>query len=477
MKIKPVLLFVAATLASSAGAFAKPNIVFMLSDDQSWNGLSVAMHPQFAGSKSSVVRTPYLEKLAASGLRFSAAYAPAPVCSPTRIALQTGKSPAQLGWTKAAPVMTAADGYKLIPPRNIRSISRDEVTVAELLKTAGYATAHYGKWHISGGGPEAHGYDESDGDTGNGDAAPFKDPNPVDIFGMARRAGVFMEKNHKARKPFFIQMSFHALHYPENARAKTLAGVRSRIRGSNEKQIGRTAIAEDLDEGVGRVLAAIDKLGIADNTYVIYMSDNGGGGGKRGGLSGGKGSVREGGIRVPLIIRGPGIKAGGFCDQRVVGQDLLPTFCQLAGVKAPLPKDVEGGSIVSLLRGDNHPVKRPREELVFHFPHYQGIDGPHSALILGDMKLLKFYETGTLKLFDLSKDLPENADLSKKEPKQTVALNRRLEIYLAEVGAKMPIPNPDYDPNKPPTPRKEGKGKGKGKGGEKKEKRSRKDQP
>ena len=473
MKLKLFLLFVAATLASSAGTFAKPNIIFMLSDDQSWNGLSVAMHPEFAGSKGSVVRTPHLEKLAASGLRFSAAYAPAPVCSPTRIALQTGKSPAQLGWTKAAPTMTAADGYKLISPRNIRSIARDDTTVAELLKTAGYATAHYGKWHINGGGPEAHGYDESDGETGNGDAAPFKDPNPVDIFGMTTRAEAFMAKSSKSGKPFFIQMSFHALHYPENARAKTVASVRERIRGGNEKQVGRTAIAEDLDEGVGRVLAAIDKLGIAENTYVIYMSDNGGGGGKRGGLSGGKGSVWEGGIRVPFIVRGPGIKAGGFCAQRIVGQDLLPTFCELAGVKKPLPKGVEGGSLVPLLHGEDQAVKRPREELVFHFPHYQSADGPHSALILGNMKLLKFYETGETKLFDLSNDLSENIDLSTKVPKQTEALSKRLESYLKEVGAKLPIPNPDYDPNKPPTPRKEGKGKG----GDKKNKRPKKQRP
>lgn len=473
MKLNSFLVVVAATLTSSLANAAKPNIILMLSDDQSWNGLSVAMHPEFAGSKNSVVRTPHLEKLAAAGLRFSAAYSPAPVCSPTRIALQTGKSPAQLRWTKAAASMTASDGYKLIPPRNVRAIAPGETTVAELLKTAGYATAHYGKWHLNGGGPEAHGYDESDGETSNGDAAPFKDPNPVDIFGMAGRAEAFMARHHKAEKPFYIQMSFHALHYPENARAKTIASVRERIAGGKEKQIGRTAIAEDLDEGVGRVLAAIDKLGIADNTYVIYMSDNGGGGGKRGGLSGGKGSVWEGGIRVPFIVRGPGIEAGGFCAQRIVGQDLLPTFCELAGVKKPLPEGVEGGSIVPLLRGEDQAVARPREELVFHFPHYQSTDGQHSALILGDMKLLKFYESGEMKLFDLAKDLPESNDLSKRDPKRTEALNTRLENYLKEVGAKMPIPNPDYDPDNPPTPRKERKGKSR----KNKGKRSQKDRP
>ena len=127
-----------------------------------------------------------------------------------------------------------------------RAFINGEITIAELLKTAGFATAHYGKWHIDGSRPEKHGYDERDGETGNGDAAPFKDPNPVDIFGMAGRAGAFMAKSHEAQRPFFIQMSFHALHYPENARAQTVASVRERLDGANERQIGRIAIAEDL---------------------------------------------------------------------------------------------------------------------------------------------------------------------------------------------------------------------------------------
>jgi hypothetical protein len=154
----------------NSGSPKKPNIVFMLSDDQAWNGLSVPMHPDVAGSKGEAFRTPNLEKLAAQGMRFSAAYAPSPVCSPTRISLQTGKSPAQLHWTKAAP---AVDGQKLIEPRLIKQLSTSEVTIAELLRGSGYATAHYGKWHIGGGGPAQHGYDESDGDTGNEHAYQF----------------------------------------------------------------------------------------------------------------------------------------------------------------------------------------------------------------------------------------------------------------------------------------------------------------
>ncbi len=190
----------------------RPNIVFMMSDDQAWNGLSVPMHPDLDWSKSSIVETPNLEKLAAQGMRFSAAYAPASVCSPTRISLQTGKSPAAMHWTKASGSVTAADGYKMIGPRNIREIDRKDVTIGELLRDAGYATAHYGKWHISGGGPATHGYDAGDGDIGNEYAHEYGDPNPADIFGMANRASAFMEQSKRSGKPFFIQMSWHALH-------------------------------------------------------------------------------------------------------------------------------------------------------------------------------------------------------------------------------------------------------------------------
>ncbi len=143
-------------LPSFASAADRPNIIFMLADDQGWNGLSVAMHPTVAGSKGDIFYTPHLEKFASQSMRFSAAYAPAPVCSPTRISLQTGKSPAQLHWTKAAP---AVEGQKLIEPRIIKDISSNENTIGEMLRGAGYATAHFGKWHIRGGGPGQHGYD------------------------------------------------------------------------------------------------------------------------------------------------------------------------------------------------------------------------------------------------------------------------------------------------------------------------------
>jgi arylsulfatase A-like enzyme len=450
-----LVCFLFTLCALNASAVERPNIVFMLSDDQGWAGLSVAMKPDLPGSKGDNFHTPNLEQLAAQGMRFSAGYSPASVCSPTRISLQTGKSPAALHWTKAAPPVA---GHKLIEPRNVKSIVDEETTIAELLQRAGYATAHYGKWHIGGGGPEKHGYQESDGDTGNEHAYQFKDPNPVDIFGMAERAAVFMEKNAKIKKPFFIQLSWNALHAAENANRATLAKYEQKLKGENSKRIATAAITEDLDTGVGKVLEAIDRLGLGGTTYVIYMADNGAGGGKQA-LNGGKGGVWEGGIRVPFIVRGPGVKANSWCHTRVVGYDLFPTFCEWAEIASKsLPKGLEGGSIAELLSSEGRgEVKRTREELVFHFPHYQG-DTPHSAILLGDLKLLHFYEDNRDVLFELSSDIGERKDLAAARPADVVRLRKRLDSYLAAVDAQLPSPNPQYDPNQSTPPPRGNKG-------------------
>ena len=463
-KLTLVAGLASALLSNVSVAADRPNIVFMLSDDQAWNGLSVPMHPDLDWSKSSIVETPNLERLAAQGMRFSAAYAPASVCSPTRISLQTGKSPAAMHWTKAAPAET---GHKMIEPRNIKQLNQSEVTIGELLRDAGYATAHYGKWHIKGGGPAANGYDEGDGDIGNEYAHQYGDPNPADIFGMARRATAFMEKNKKANKPFFIQMSWHALHAPQNALKTTLAKYAQKMGGSVEdKRVGSAAIAENLDTGVGMVIDAVDRLGLTDNTFVIYMSDNGSGGGgsgkgggRRGGLSGGKGGVWEGGIRSPLIIRGPGVPANSWCHERVVGYDFFPMYCEWAGIsKSKLPRNIEGGSIAKLLADGKGKVTRQREEIVFHFPHYQGGDGPHSALFLSKYKLMKFYETGRLALFDIAADISEQNDLAKALPEKTADLDGLLVKYLKDIDAQMAVPNLQYDPNREPVARPRGKG-------------------
>lgn len=465
MKVFTTVLGLACLLPSLCFAAERSNVVFMLADDQGWNGTSVAMHPTVPGSKGDTFHTPNLERLAAQGMRFSAGYAPASVCSPTRIALQTGKSPAALHWTKAAP---PESGHQLIEPRNVKSISANETTIAELLKQAGYATAHYGKWHISGGGPEKHGYDESDGDTGNENAYQFKDPNPVDIFGMAERTEAFMAKAKQAKKPFFIQLSWNALHASENANRATMAKYEKALSGENSKRIATAAITEDLDTGVGRVLESIEKLGLTNDTYVIYMADNGAGGGKKV-LSGGKGGVWEGGIRVPFIVRGPGVKPNSWCATRIVGYDLYPTFCDWAGIKATsLPKGLEGGSIAKLLANDGRgEVQRVRDELVFHFPHYQG-DAPHSAIFLGDLKLLHFYEDNHDELFDIEQDIGERRDLAAQRPADVKKLRERLDHYLAAVNAQLPTVNPDFIPGSDST----GKGEQKKSNSKKSDKKS-----
>ena len=446
------ICMLAASLTSPA-AERPPNFVIILSDDQDWNGLSVQMHPDLPNSKSDFYRTPNLEKFAAEAMRFSAGYAPAPVCSPTRISLLTGRSPAALHWTKAAPPEA---GRKLIEAENRKSVRTDETTLPEILKRAGYATAHYGKWHLSGGGPERHGYDESDGDTGNRDADRFTDPNPVDIFGMTERAAAFMEKQSKAGKPFFLQMSYHALHVPGNALKATRAIYDRLPPGKMHRDPARAAITTDLDTGVGKFLGHLARLGLSERTYVVYMGDNGGGGGGRGDvrpLRAGKGGVWEGGIRVPFIVRGPGIKANSWCHQPVVGYDLFPTFCRLAGVRETLPAELEGGDLSHLFTGASAPVDRPRTDLVFHFPHYQG-DTPHSAIRRGDYKLLEFHETGERMLFDLKNDLAERHDLAKSKPDIAADLSNRLRTYLTAVGAAMPRPNPDYQAGNEPVRRK-----------------------
>jgi arylsulfatase A-like enzyme len=445
----------------------RPNIILILSDDQDWNGLSVRMHPDIAESRSDYFETPNLEKFAAQGMRFSNGYAPAPVCSPTRISLQTGMTPARLGWTKAAPAET---GYRLIEGDNRKAIRGDEVTFAELLRKNGYATAHFGKWHLGGGGPESHGYDVSDGDTGNREAEAFKDPNPVDIFGMTDRAKAFMEKNRRAGKPFYLQMSYNALHVPENANRSSLAKFEAKTPGQLHRDPARAAIAYDLDTGVGRLLAAISAMGLDKNTFVIYMSDNGGGGGGGGkgkgstqGLRGGKGGLWEGGIRVPFIVRGPGVAPGSWCHQPVVGYDFFPTFCRWAGVEDKLPANLDGGDFSTLLAGVNQPVARRDSALLFHFPHYQG-DTPVSSLREGDLKFVLYYETNTRLLFDLAKDPSEQTNLIDSRKEDAVRLEAKLRARLNEAGAKMPVASSSYKPGEEPVRKGGGKG---GKGGKK----------
>lgn len=440
-----------------------PNIVFMLSDDQAWHGLSVPMHPDFEGSFNPNYHTPNTQRLADQGIRFSAAYSPGPVCAPTRISLMTGRNPAALHWTKAGPSLRASANPKHLPPQNVRSIRDDQTTIAELLQQAGYATAHYGKWHLDGDGPNNHGFDDSDGNIGNEASGQYSDPNPVDLFGMAARAEAFMQQARDDGQPFFIQLSWLALHSPENALKSSIAKYEDAGLG-RERDVQTAALTYDMDTAVGRVMDAVDRLGLGGNTYIIFMSDNGpvgdkGNRAKRRSvvspgptLAGSKGTLWEGGIRVPLIVRGPGIQANSWSHTRVVGFDLFPTFLEWAGqpqLAQTTSDPIEGGSLARLMAGQTQNVDRPRDELVFHFPHYQTDDGPHSAIYADHYKLLRFDETGKTLLFNIDADPFEQHDLAPARPSVARQLERKLDDYLDAVEAQRVSDNPDYDPNQP----------------------------
>jgi arylsulfatase A-like enzyme len=427
----------------------QPNFVFLLGEGQGWNSLSVAMDPDVPESKSATFRTPNFERLAAEGMRFANFYAPSPRCTPSRAAYFTGKSPARLGMTFVT--VRTGDNLRLKAPEPLLEMPAEETTIAEMLESAGYATAHFGKWHVGRRlDPREHGFDESDGATNNGGPDNVAHPNPTQAYRIAERGTDFIERQAKAGKPFYVQMSQYGGRDPEDARPETVAKVRAWGLGG-EREIGAAAVALDVDITVGMILEKLDELGIAGNTYVLYTTDHGTPGRDNGPLANGKGTVWEGGLRVPLLVAGPGVEPGSVSRVRAWGADLVPTIADLAGVERGLPADIDGGSLAAVLHsGGVGEVERLREEMVFHFPHYDGDPlGPASAIVSGSYKLIRFYELDRPKLFDLSQDPGERNDLAAAMPEKAAELDGRLTAYLAEVGAKLPAPNAAFDPSKP----------------------------
>ena len=439
-----------ALAAFCATGYSQPSILLILADDMSWVGTSVQMDPDRPDTKSDYHFTPALERLAREGMRFTDAYAPHPNCSPTRLAIQTGKSPAQLNMTDIINRNSGPfyEDLPLIPPQHINHIPHGEVTIAELLKRhrPGYVTAHFGKWHLGGGGPGRHGYDEHSGPTSNREGASGA-PDPKRTVSVTTRAVDFMRHRKMAGEPFFLQVSYYAVHLAIHAFAETVNEFEQKPSGQRHKHAGHAAMTHELDEGVDRILAALDDLELAETTYVIFTSDNGSyhhAGQTRvssnAPLRGQKASTWEGGIRVPLLVRGPGVDAGSVSRVAVTGTDLYPTIAEMASVQAELPVGIEGASLLELLRrGGQADLSRRFDGLVWHFPHYQTQKGttPMSSIRVGNWKLLKFYETGASQLYDLAKDLGEREDLSASEPKVAHRLNMLLASYLREVEAPM----------------------------------------
>ncbi|WPJ96438.1 sulfatase [Coraliomargarita algicola] len=427
---------------------AAPNIVFILVDDMAWTGTSTPMAPSILNSKSDFYLTPHIDGLASSGIRFSQAYAPAALCTPSRAAILTGKTPAELHMTTPGGGRRAQSFQQLKAPQHIKELPESALTIAELLQQQGYATAHFGKWHLGQKSPSLHGFDVHDGSTHN--MVPASQQGPKDVFGLTQRAIAFMTEQAATKRAFYLQLSHYAVHSPVEALDSSKAKFSQIKTGSRHNEIEYAAMTYDLDTSIGQLLQEIDALGLSNNTYVVFMSDNGASSKPRESLNtplrAGKGTLYEGGIRVPLIIRGPGVPENRVCHEPVTGCDLLATFCDWAGIFTTTETD--GSSLAALASADTSSFNRAQNVFLFHYPHYgKGPrQKPQTAIIIDQFKLLKDLESDSYQLFDLSNDISESKDLLLQMPEKTASMKRLMQQRLLEVDAQQASINPNYNP-------------------------------
>jgi arylsulfatase A-like enzyme len=444
----------------------RPNVVFLLADDLGWSDTAV-----YGGD---LVETPNLARLAKTGVRFTNAYSAAPVCSPTRASFLTGKYPARLHmttWYEAA--QQPPLNKKLIPPTAVADLPLTETTVAEVLHANGYLTAHVGKWHLGSAGyyPENQGFDINIGGTFWGAPQthfyPYK--GTQNFGGEARyvphmewgKPGDFLADrltdealnviSRAGKQPFYLNLWFHSVHVPAEAPAALVADYQQKIRPSlHHKNATYAAMIRNLDDNVGRVLDHFEKLGIADKTIVVFASDNGGYIGKWNTstvtdnypLRSGKGSLYEGGIRVPLIIRWPETGShDALCNEPVISNDFFPTILEMTGLlKAASYESSDCTSLAPLLK--NPSSKLTRDTLFFHYPHYYETTTPVSSVRKQNWKLLEYLETDQCELYDLASDPSEIHDVASANPQVTKRLRDDLHAWRTSIKAQMPTLNP-----------------------------------
>jgi arylsulfatase A len=447
----------------------RPNSVFILADDLGWADLRCY--------GSDLHETPNIDKLARQGMRFTDAYAAAPVCSPTRASIMTGKYPARLHMTtwyeaSANPPLNR----KLIPPVTQGNMPLEQVTIAEVLKAAGYFTAHVGKWHLGDARhyPQTQGFDVNIGGTLWGAPATYFYP----YSGSQRYGGEYRYVPHlefgtegeyltdrltdealhiidKVKdKSFYLNLCYHTVHTPIEGKPELVEYFKKKVRPDMHHQnYEYAAMVHSLDENVGRVLDKIDDLGLAERTIVFFFSDNGGYINEFNRkvvtnnypLRSGKGSLYEGGIREPLIVRWPGVtQPASVCAEPVCSIDFYPTFLDMTGLAGD-PKhnsDMDGISLAPLLK--NPAGKLNRQALYWHYPHYYPTTTPVGAIRQGKWKLMEYFEDNHIELYDLSNDISERNNLAEKMPEKAEQLRKSLSAWRKAVNAQMPSANPKF---------------------------------